>query len=216
MHLGQFAGMAVLLAGVIVLALALRKPGSPGWLGRLAATSAAVTIALTAVLQAIDGVTLKAAADAWLAAPAAEQSARLAGTEVVRWLEWGVRSYQRAVLGVTLILLAAQIIVSGRIPRPIGFIMAVSGVAYIAQGLVVGAEGFSSNNTVPGLAAYVFDLAWMIWLVVVAWRTPEHRLPSNASADHFERSSLGAGPRATKVSTDLRRAVSAVGEDCFS
>jgi hypothetical protein len=115
-------------------------------------------------------VALKAASDAWLAAPAAEQPARLAATEAVRWLEWGVRSYQRSVLGVTLILLATQVVVSARTPRPIGFIMALSGVAYLAQGFVVGAEGFSSNGTVPGLAAFVFDLAWMIWLVIVAWQ----------------------------------------------
>ncbi len=171
-HMGQFAGMAVLLSGLIVLAFALGKTGNPGWVGRLAAISAVITIALTAVLQAVDGVALKAASDAWLAAPAAEQPARLAATEAVRWLEWGLRSYQRSVLGVTLILLAAEILVSARIPKPIAFIMALSGVAYLAQGFVVGAEGFSSNGTVPGLAAFVFDLAWMIWLVIVAWQKP--------------------------------------------
>src|SRR5215211_2216477 len=104
--MGQFAGMAVLLAGLIVLAFALARTGMPGWVGRLAVISAAVTMALTGVLQAVDGVVLKAASDAWLTAPAVEQPARLAATEAVRWLEWGVRSYQRSVLGVTLILLA--------------------------------------------------------------------------------------------------------------
>ena len=54
-------------------------------------------------------------------------------------------SYQLTTLGITLILVAAQIVVTVRIPRPIGFIMALSGFAYIAQGVVVGAEGFSSN-----------------------------------------------------------------------
>jgi hypothetical protein len=171
-HMGQFAGMAVLLAGLVALAFALGKTSTPGWLGRLAAISAVSTIALTAVLQAVDGVALKAAADALLAAPAAEQPARLAATEAVRWLEWAVRSYQRSILGFTLILLATQILVSARVPRPMGFVMALSGLAYIAQGIVVGAEGFSSNNTVPGLAAFVLDLAWMIWLVVVAWQKP--------------------------------------------
>jgi hypothetical protein len=48
--------------------------------------------------------------------------------------------------------------------------MALSGVAYLGQGFVAGAEGFSSNGTVPGLAAFVFDLVWMIWLVVLAWQ----------------------------------------------
>jgi hypothetical protein len=125
------------------------------------------------VLQAVDGVALKAAADAWLTAPAADQAARLAATEAVRWLEWAVRSYQRTMLGITLILESAQIVMTMRIPRPIGFVMALAGFAYIAQGVVVGAEGFSSNETIPELAAFVFDLAWMIWLVIVTWQKPQ-------------------------------------------
>jgi Domain of unknown function (DUF4386) len=83
-----------------------------------------------------------------------------------------LRSHQRTMLGMTLTLLASQIVVSVRVPRTLGFVMALSGIAYIAQGTVVGAEGFSSNGTIPGLAASVLDLAWMIWLVVVAWQKP--------------------------------------------
>jgi len=172
-HMGQFVGMAVLLSGIVLLTFALAsRSGTTDWLARLAATSAVATIALTGVLQAVDGVALKAAADAWLAAPVADQGARLAATEAVRWLEWAVRSYQRTMLGITLILVAAQIAVTVRIPRPIGVVMALSGLAYIAQGVVVGAEGFSSNGTIPGLLAFVLDLAWMIWLVIIAWQKP--------------------------------------------
>ena len=180
--MGQFLGMAVLLSGVVLLTHALgSRSGTLDCLKRLAATSAVVLIALTAVLQAVDGVALKAAADAWLAAPVADQAARLAATEAVRWLEWAVRSYQRTMIGITLILVAAQIVVTMRIPRPIGFVMVLSGFAYIAQGVVVGAEGFSSNGTIPGLLAFVFDLSWMIWLFIVAWQKP-HRVRPLATA----------------------------------
>jgi hypothetical protein len=50
--------------------------------------------------------------------------------------------------------------------------MALAGITYIVQGVVVGAEGFSSNGTIPGLLAFVLDLAWMISLVVLAWQKP--------------------------------------------
>src|SRR3954453_18376366 len=50
-HMGQFAGMAVLLAGVIALVFALGSTaGVPGRLGAFAAISAVVTVALSAVL----------------------------------------------------------------------------------------------------------------------------------------------------------------------
>ena len=172
-HMGQFAGLTVMLAGFLALAFALgMQGGSAGWVGRFAAVSAVVTMALAGVLQAVDGVALKAAADAWLSAPVAEQPARLAALEGIRWLEWGARSYERSMQGLTLILLAAQIVLTVRIPRPIGYAMALAGITYIVQGVVVGAEGFSANGTIPGLAAFVLDLAWMISLVVVAGQKP--------------------------------------------
>lgn len=134
-HMGQFLGMAVLLSGIVLLAFAFaRRSDTLDWLACLAATSAVVTIALTGVLLAVDGVALKAAANAWLAAPVADQGARLAATEAVRWLEWAAGSYQLTMLGITLILVAAQIVVTVRIPRPIGVVVALSGFAYIVQG----------------------------------------------------------------------------------
>jgi hypothetical protein len=77
-----------------------------------------------------------------------------------------VRSYQRSMQGLTLILLATQIVLTVRLPRPIGYAMAVAGLTYIVQGVVVGAEGFSSNGTIPGLLAFVLDIAWMVTMVL--------------------------------------------------
>jgi hypothetical protein len=35
---------------------------------------------------------------------------------------------------------------------------------------VIGAEGFSSRNTVPTLAGIVLILVWTIWLLGGSWR----------------------------------------------
>ena len=35
---------------------------------------------------------------------------------------------------------------------------------------MVGSEGFSRTQTIAIVLAWVLNLAWMIWLVVVAWR----------------------------------------------
>jgi hypothetical protein len=170
-HLGQFASVAILLAGLLALFFALDvQAGTARWAGRFGAASAAATLALYGVLQAVDGVALKQAVNAWASAPDAEKAARFASAEAIRWLEWGVRSYQNFALGLALLLFAAAVVRTAWIPRPIAFLMGLSGLTYLVQGWVVGSEGFSRTETIAIVLAFVLDLVWMIWLVVVAWR----------------------------------------------
>ncbi|HZA22751.1 MAG TPA: DUF4386 family protein [Dehalococcoidia bacterium] len=170
-HLGQFASVAILLAGLLALFFALDvQAGTARWAGRFGAASAAATLGLYGVLQAVDGVALKQAVDAWASAPAAEKAARFASAEAIRWLEWGVRSYQNFALGLALLLFAAAVVRTAWIPRPIAFLTGLSGLTYLVQGWVVGSEGFSRTETIAIVLAFVLDLVWMIWLVVVAWR----------------------------------------------
>jgi hypothetical protein len=172
-HLGQFVGMAVIIAGLLVLyfALDLRGGGAAAWLARLGAVFAAVALGLYGVLQAVDGVALKQAVDAWAIAPGAEKAARFASAETIRWLEWGARSYQCFMFGLTLILLGSAVALSARLPRVLGYLMGLSGLGYIVQGWVLGSAGFSGTDEFAILGGYVLILAWIIWLVVVAWRT---------------------------------------------
>lgn len=170
-HLGQFVGIALIIAGLIVLYLALDlQTGLPSWAARFGAICAGIALALYAALQAVDGVALKQAVDAWANAPDAEKTIRFASAEAIRWLEWGFRSYHSFVLGVAFLLFAAAIISTGRISKVVGYLIAVSGLAYIAQGWVLGVEGFSAANTVPTLVGIVSILAWAIWFLVIAWR----------------------------------------------
>ena len=104
-HLGQFVGMAVIIAGLLVLFFALNvHAGTPGWAARFGAVSAVVALALYGVLQAVDGVALKQTVDAWVRAPEAEKAARFASAEAMRWLEWAVRSYYSFMLGLAFVL----------------------------------------------------------------------------------------------------------------
>ena len=81
-HLGQFAGMAILLAGLLALFFALDvQAGKAGWAGRFGAASAVATLALYGVLQAVDGVALKQSVNAWASAPDAEKVMRFASAE---------------------------------------------------------------------------------------------------------------------------------------
>jgi hypothetical protein len=170
-HLGQFAGMAILLAGLLALSFALdTQDGTARWAGRFGAASAAAALALYGVLQAVDGVALKQAVNAWASAPEAEKAARFASAEAIRWLEWGVRSYQDFALGLALLLFAAAVVRTAWVPRPIAYLVGLSGLAYLVQGWVAGTEGFTPTQSVAIVVAWVLSLVWMIWLAVVAWR----------------------------------------------
>jgi hypothetical protein len=178
-HLGQFTGMAILLAGLLALFFTLDvQAGTARWAGRFGAAAAVVALALYGALQAVDGVANKQADAAWVSAPDAEKAARFASAEAIRWLEWGMRSYQDFALGLALLLFAAAVVRTAWAPRPLAYLMGLSGLTYLAQGWVLGSEGFSPTHTVLIVLAWVLSLAWMIWLVVVAWRLRDAAAPS--------------------------------------
>ena len=170
-HVAQFLCMAILIAGLLALAFALDfEAGAATWLGRLGAASAVVALALEGALQAVDGVANKQADLAWVSAPDAEKAARFASAEAIRWIEWGMRSYQAFALGLALLLFAAALVRVAWAPRPIALLMGLSGLVFLAQGWIVGSEGFSQAMSNAIVLAEVLDVVWMIWLLVVAWR----------------------------------------------
>src|SRR5918911_1608403 len=142
-HFGQFVFMAVLLAGLLVLSFALDvRSGALGWVGRFAAVSVVVALALFGAIQAVDGVALKHAVDAWAHAPQAEKATRFASAETVRWLEWGMNSYQLFMFALALILLASVIVGTARVPRAIGFLLGLPAIPMLVQSQVGGTSGF--------------------------------------------------------------------------
>lgn len=175
-HFGQFLAMAVLLAGLFGLCRALDGEAGPaGWAARLGAAAAVAALALYGVLQAVDGVALKQAVDAWAGASGADRAARFASAEAVRWLEWGMRSYHDVALGLALALLATALARTAGVPRPIAWLAGLSGVAYLAQGWLAGSEGFSPAQSTAIVAAWAIGLAWMVWLAAVAFRAASRR-----------------------------------------
>jgi hypothetical protein len=170
-HLAQFVGIALVCVGLVTLSLALDvRQGTQAWTARIGALAAAAALALYAALQAVDGVALKQSANAWAAAAEPEKAARFATAEGIRWLEWGMRSYQSFLLGAALILVGIVIAARRPVSRIIGWLMALSGLAYLAQGWIIGEVGFSAINSLPTLIGIVATVIWAIWLAVSAWR----------------------------------------------
>ena len=80
----------------------------------------------------------------------------------------------------SLLLLAAAVVRTAWVPRPIAYLMGLSGLVFLAQGWMVGSEGFSPTMSNAIVLAEVVDVVWMIWLVVIAWRMQDsqpRRLP---------------------------------------
>ena len=173
-HLAQFISMAVLVAGLIALCFALDvRLGTATWSARFGAASAGVSLALYGVLQAVDGVANKQADVAWVSATGAEKTARFASAEAIRWIEWGVRSYQTIALGLALLLICVAVLRTSWLPRLIAYLIAISGLSYLMQGWVVGTEGFSQTESVLIVLSWVLSVAWMIWLAIVARQMPD-------------------------------------------
>jgi hypothetical protein len=79
-----------------------------------------------------------------------------------------VRSYQTFMLGLAIVLFASVIVRATGVPRPIGCLMGLAGLAYVGQGWVL---GFSAVNEALIVAGIVLMVAWSGWLVWIAWRT---------------------------------------------
>lgn len=171
-HLGQFAGMALMIAGLIGLTSAEASTGAAALASRLSAVFAAIALGLYGVLQAVDGVALKHAVAAWVGAEPAEKAVRFASAETVRWLEWGTRSYQSYAFALALLLAGLAVALSRQLPVALGWIIALSSVPYVVQGWVLGVDGFDEDNTTAILAGYGVLLVWITWLSILAWRRP--------------------------------------------
>ena len=91
-----------------------------------------------------------------------------ATAEAIRWLEWGMRSYQNYALGLAVLLVAIAVARTAAIPRLIAYLMGLSGLTYLWQGWLAGSEGFSPMHSIAIVLAEVLNLTWMIWLLVIA------------------------------------------------
>lgn len=171
-HFAEFVLVLVALAGLLVLCRALRQ--ETPYLALLAAGALIASGAAWTALQAVDGVTLKQAVDAWAAASGAEKATRFADAETVRWIEWGLQGYFRVLLGVAFLLLGAAMVVSRLVPSWLGVLLVVGGLLSLAIGFSVGYQGLESGfQDAVGIALQLVVLAFAAGLLAVSRRARE-------------------------------------------
>jgi hypothetical protein len=169
-HLLQWFGFLLLLGGLVALFYSLGpSTGAGSGLAPFGLAAAVTTAASFTVLQAVDGVALKRAVDAWESAPADEEAAAFAAAEAIRWTEIGMNAFSFFLLGLSLLLYGLALASGVAYPRWAGWVAVIAGAALMYHGAVVVAfEGFVAS--VVGLvglllmAILAFVMAVLMWL----------------------------------------------------
>jgi hypothetical protein len=166
-HLGEFVGVSLALAGLLVLYRAMRSAGQSPLIPHLAAAGTIATAAVWAVLQGLDGVALKQAVDAWNSASGPEKTIRFANAETLRWLEWGTQCYFRILLGFSFVLFGAAILAGRLTAGWLGWVAILAGVLSAVIGVDAGYSGLASPLqdvlSIPFLVAiFVFGIGVLV------------------------------------------------------
>src|SRR5215211_6955212 len=174
-HLGEYCGFLLLLGGLVALYYSVSaRPGAGAGLAPFGFAAAVTTPASFTVLQAVDGITLRYAVNAWISAPADQKPAAFAAAEVARWTEIGMNGLSYFLAGLTLFLYGLSIALGRVYPRWVGLMATVSGAAFMYDGAVVVAyQGF-----VPSIIKVVGLLLLAVWAFVMAafmWRNGSRR-----------------------------------------
>jgi hypothetical protein len=174
-HLGEYFGFLFLLGGLVALYYSVSaRPGAGAGLAPFGLAAAVTAAASFTVLQAVDGITLRYAIDAWVSAPAPQKPAAFAAAEVARWTEIGMNSLSYFLAGLTLFLFGLAIVLGRVYPRWVGLIAAVSGAAFMYDGAVVVAyEGFVAD--IVKLVGLLLLAIWAFVMAFLMWRNGSRR-----------------------------------------
>jgi Domain of unknown function (DUF4386) len=181
-HYAQYAAALTMLAGFVVLYRALTVIRRPSALDQLTLATTITAAAALTMLQAIDGVALKHAVNAWTGAAAPDKPARFAAAETVRWIEWDTNSYFYTLVGLTLVLAGTAMLRGPAVPRWLGWAALLGGAAFVVTAVPVGYRGFQA--TPSAMVAVVLLAVTAIGVTVAGVRTPRHTAgPDIDSAD---------------------------------
>ena len=141
-HLAQLAGLALVVAALLILTKRVEAGPSGVW-ARLGAGGAVASLAVAAALQAVDGVALKVMVDAWAAAPAEQKAIAFQGAFAVRQIEVGLASMLGLLLGGTITLYGVALLSGRSYPKWMGAVAVLGGVPTVVGGIAIAYTGFS-------------------------------------------------------------------------
>jgi hypothetical protein len=128
--------------------------------------------AITA-LQAVDGVALTWAVDAWAAAPEDQKDAAFAAAQAVRWTEYSFQCFSNILLGLAVGFYGVAIARGAGYPGWLGWVAMGSGVGWIVHGVMVPYVGFF--DSMPRLVGMVLLTVWAFGMARLMWRNNGRR-----------------------------------------
>ena len=173
-HIGQFAGGIMLFAGGFVALfrfLVESESGAASVLTWIGLAVAIMTASAFAVLQAVDGIALKMAADSWIDAPPDEKTTTFRVAEGIRFIEYGTNSIFRILQGTLAIIFGVAIVKSKLLDRWIGVAGIVIGAVVIYAGIEVAylAFGYANIGGLRGISMIIYFI-WVGILGGLMWR----------------------------------------------
>jgi hypothetical protein len=178
-HYVQFLGVMVLLGGFVAFYRLLHLDGTVSVLALCGLGATIASAAIWAVLQGLDGIGEKQVVDAWAKAVGPEKAVRFADASTVRWIEEGINSYFRLVLGLSVALYGAASVRTAIVARWLGWTAIVGGLSYMASGIAVGYAGFESGfGELTTILAQVMFLVFVVGVLVVGLRRKDRAAPA--------------------------------------
>jgi hypothetical protein len=168
-HLTQLAGVALLVAALLVLTRQLEAGRGAVW-ARLAAGGAIASLAVAAALQAVDGIALKAMVNAWANAAPAEKDSVFHAAFAVRQVEIGLACMLSLALGLTATVSGVALLADHTYPTWVGGLALVGGIPTMVAGVAIAYTGFSELAMDINMPANSVLLIWMLALGGYMWR----------------------------------------------
>lgn len=180
-HLAQLLGLMLVFLSLALLSESLQVQYSGTVISSLASLAFVMSIAslaVFAILQAVDGISLKAMVDAWANAPPEERDVAFRVAESIRWVEVGINSIARFLQAATAFLIGTAIALTFRtdIPYPkarlLGIVAIVAGTGMVLRGIAVAYTGFSLSNPLYSQTTHFLTLflLWMVVIGIIMWK----------------------------------------------
>jgi hypothetical protein len=130
---------------------------------------------MSAALQAVDGIALKAVVDAWSMAEAGAKQSLFDAAFAVRRIEIGFAAMTGGLLGTTILLGSAAMYFDGRFTRWLPAIGIVGGLGVLLGGVAIASTGFSPIARGINMPSSLLLLIWIVLLAVVDYLRPMAR-----------------------------------------